>query len=200
MANVEGMSAGNHTAVHHRLCVWNYIGADRSPDASVKQQNSKQNSGVLCLGYSRHAITCSIVYHLYGLPTIGIVMTPFVSAAVGLTISQGAYPKSSGRRYGCSQGQWEAASALSLTKVQTLRHIVIPQAALIAVPSVGNYFISLTKDTSLCGIDRTGDVPGSPPDGRHELPAPLDVPGSRINLPGYLYNINIATWVSWKER
>lgn len=90
----------------------------------------------------------------YGLPTIGIVMTPFVSAAVGLTISQGAYNSEVIRAAisAVPKGQWEAASALSLTKVQTLRHIVIPQAALIAVPSVGNYFISLTKDTSLCAV------------------------------------------------
>ena len=68
----------------------------------------------------------------YGLPSVGIVFTPFVSAILGLTISQGA--------------------SLGMTKGQTLIHVILPQAALTAVPALANSFISLLKDTSLCSI------------------------------------------------
>jgi len=90
----------------------------------------------------------------YGLPQFGIVLSPFVSAVVGLTISQGAYNSEVIRAAinAVPKGQWEAAHALNISKVNTIRHIIVPQAALIAVPSVGNYFISLTKDTSLCAV------------------------------------------------
>ena len=90
----------------------------------------------------------------YGLPQFGIVLSPFVSAVVGLTISQGAYNSEVIRAAinAVPKGQWEAAHALNISRAQTIRHIIIPQAALIAVPSVGNYFISLTKDTSLCAV------------------------------------------------
>ncbi len=90
----------------------------------------------------------------YGLPTIGIVMSPFASACVGLVMSQAAYNSEVIRAAisAVPKGQWEAAHVLGISKWQTLKHIVIPQAALIAVPSVSNYFISLTKDTSLCAV------------------------------------------------
>lgn len=90
----------------------------------------------------------------YGLPQFGIVLSPFASAVVGLTISQGAYNSEVIRAAinAVPKGQWEAAKALNISRVKTIRHIIIPQAALIAVPSVSNYFISLTKDTSLCAM------------------------------------------------
>ena len=71
----------------------------------------------------------------YGLPTLGVVWTPFTSAIVGLTISQGAYNSE------VIRGKW-----------QTLIHVIIPQAALTAVPALGNSFISLLKDTSLTSV------------------------------------------------
>ena len=90
----------------------------------------------------------------YGLPQFGIVLSPFVSASVGLIISQGAYNSEVIRAAiaAVPKGQWEAAHAFNISRAQTIRYIIIPQAALIAVPSVGNYFISLTKDTSLCAV------------------------------------------------
>ena len=47
------------------------------------------------------------------------------------------------------KGQNEACRALGLNKWQTMSRIIVPQAALVAVPSLGNSFISLLKDTSL---------------------------------------------------
>lgn len=90
----------------------------------------------------------------YGLPQFGVVFTPFVSGAIGLTMSQAAYDSELIRAaiLAVPKGQWEAAQALSISKLQTIRHIIIPQAALIAVPGIGNNFISLTKDTSLCAV------------------------------------------------
>lgn len=90
----------------------------------------------------------------YGLPSVGIVWSPFTSAIVGLTISQGAYNSEviRGALMGISKGQHEAPKALGMTKIQTLLHVIIPQAALTAVPALGNSFISLLKDTSLTSV------------------------------------------------
>lgn len=90
----------------------------------------------------------------YGLPQFGVVFSPFISGAIGLTMSQAAYDSELIRAaiLAVPKGQWEAAQALNMSKAQTIRHIVIPQAALIAVPGIGNNFISLTKDTSLCAV------------------------------------------------
>lgn len=87
----------------------------------------------------------------YGLPKIGIVFNPFISAVIGLSASQGAYNSEVIRAAltSISKGQWEATKALGMTKLQTMRYVIVPQAALVAVPSLGNSFISLLKDTSL---------------------------------------------------
>jgi cystine transport system permease protein len=87
----------------------------------------------------------------YGLPNVGIVFTPFVSAVIGLSVSQGAYNSEVIRAAlsSISKGQWEATKALGMNKFKTMRYVIVPQAALVAVPSLGNSFISLLKDTSL---------------------------------------------------
>ena len=90
----------------------------------------------------------------YGLPKVGIMFSPIVSAIIGLTISEGAYDSEIIRAALTSipKGQWEACHALGMSKLQTLLNVIIPQAALIAVSSLGNMFISLVKDTSLTAI------------------------------------------------
>ena len=90
----------------------------------------------------------------YGRPSIGIVFPPFTSAILGLTISQGAYNSEviRGALMGIPKGQHEAPASLGMTKFQTLIHVILPQAALTAVPALGNSFISLLKDTSLVSI------------------------------------------------
>lgn len=90
----------------------------------------------------------------YGLPSLGIVLSPFVSGVLGLSLCQGAYNSEIVRAAILSipRGQWEAAKALGMSKSQTYLRIIIPQAARIAVPSLGNQFIGLTKDTSLAGM------------------------------------------------
>lgn len=87
----------------------------------------------------------------YGLPKIGIVYSPFVSAIIGLSFSQGAYNSEIIRAalLSISKGQWEATKALGMNRKQSLACVVVPQAALVAVPSLGNSFIGLLKDTSL---------------------------------------------------
>jgi polar amino acid transport system permease protein len=49
-------------------------------------------------------------------------------------------------------GQEEAARALGMTPVQMLRRVVLPQAIRVVIPNVGNYFISMQKDSALVSI------------------------------------------------
>ena len=90
----------------------------------------------------------------YGLPSLGVRLDGFTSGVIGLSIAQGAYNSETirGAILSIQKGQWEAAKALGMSKWQMYQHIVIPQALTVAVPSLANSFIGLTKDTSLCGI------------------------------------------------
>ena len=56
------------------------------------------------------------------------------------------------------KGQWEAAYATGMTPVQALRRTILPQAARIALPSLGNSFIGLVKDTSLCTLIGVNEI------------------------------------------
>lgn len=93
-----------------------------------------------------------VVY--YGLPDLGITLDPTTAGIFTLTLNAGAYLSESmrGAILGIGRGQWAAAHSLGLTHVQTLRHIVCPQALRLAVPSLGNTLISLIKDTSLVSV------------------------------------------------
>ena len=93
-----------------------------------------------------------IVY--YGLPSVGIEFTPITAGILALTLNVAAYLSESlrGAVLGVTQGQWLAGTSLGLTRVQTLRHVVGPQALRSAVPSLANSLISLIKDTSLVSV------------------------------------------------
>lgn len=87
----------------------------------------------------------------YGLPSVGVMIDPIPSAVIGFSLNVGAYSSEVVRAAILSipKGQWEAAYSLGMTYWQTLRRVVLPQAARVSVPPLANSFISLVKDTSL---------------------------------------------------
>lgn len=87
----------------------------------------------------------------YGLPQFGIELDPIPSAMIGLSLNMAAYASESlrGAIAAIDRGQWEAAASIGMTRWQTLRRVILPQAARTALPPLGNSFISLVKDTSL---------------------------------------------------
>jgi cystine transport system permease protein len=93
-----------------------------------------------------------VVY--YGLPSIGVEFTPVTAGVLTLSLNAGAYLSESlrGAILAVSQGQWRASFSLGLGYAQTLRHVVLPQALRVAVPSMSNTLISLIKDTSLVSV------------------------------------------------
>ncbi len=50
------------------------------------------------------------------------------------------------------KGQWEAATALNLTHMRTYRDIVVPQAIPRIIPALGNYLVSMLKDTPVLSV------------------------------------------------
>jgi cystine transport system permease protein len=87
----------------------------------------------------------------YGLAQFGLRLDPIPSALIGLSLNVAGYTGEILRAAIASidKGQWEAARALGLSWGQTMRLVILPQAARVALPPLGNSFISLVKDTSL---------------------------------------------------
>jgi polar amino acid transport system permease protein len=103
-------------------------------------------------------------------PTIGIpglwsvravdVMTPFLSALLGLGINQGAYTSEVIRAgmLSVDAGQYEAAQAIGMGRLRALRRIILPQAMRVVIPPLGNEFIGLVKATSLASVIQYPEV------------------------------------------
>ena len=92
------------------------------------------------------------LYFLYfGLPSVGVNLKPLMAAGIGLSLNIGAYMAEiiRGGIQAVDKGQFEAAHALGMNFGQTMKRIIIPQTVRIIMPSVGNEFITLLKDTSL---------------------------------------------------
>lgn len=90
----------------------------------------------------------------YGLPSLGITLNPVTGGVIALTLNAAAYLSETIRAAILSipRGQREAATSLGLTSGQTMRLIVLPQAARVALPSLSNTLIGLVKDTSLVSV------------------------------------------------
>jgi len=90
----------------------------------------------------------------YGLPSIGIKFSPLWAAVIGLGINYAAYEAENYRAgiQSIPRGHLDAALALGLTRIQTIRRIVLPQAVRLVIPPVTNDFIALLKDSSLVSV------------------------------------------------
>ena len=87
------------------------------------------------------------------------VMTPMVAAILCLTLNEAAYMAevTRGGFLGVEQGQTEAARALGMGKLNTLR-ILAPQAMRMIIPPTGNQLVQLLKNTSLVSIVGIADL------------------------------------------
>jgi len=93
-----------------------------------------------------------IVY--YGLPQLGIRLSPIPSGILALSLNSGAYLSESFRAAleSVDRGQMDAALSLGMSYWQAMRRIIIPQSFRTALPTIGNTFIGLLKDTSLVSV------------------------------------------------
>ena len=95
-----------------------------------------------------------LFFIFYALPVIGIKLSPFLAAIIGLGCNYAAYEAENYRAgiFSVPRGQMEAAISLGMTRIQTLRYIILPQAIRLVIPPVTNDFISLLKDSSLVSV------------------------------------------------
>ena len=90
----------------------------------------------------------------FGAPVLGLDINPWVAAGVALVLNSAAFLAEIWR--GCIEavprGQWEAAQALSLSYINRMRFVVLPQAFKIALPTTVGYTVQIIKGTSLAAI------------------------------------------------
>ncbi|WP_184401767.1 ectoine/hydroxyectoine ABC transporter permease subunit EhuD [Rhizobium sp. BK650] len=90
----------------------------------------------------------------YVLPDFGIVLPAFLTGALALGLQYAAYTSEvyRGGIEAIPHGQWEAATALNLSRMQTYRDVVIPQTIPRIVPAMGNYLVAMIKETPVLSV------------------------------------------------
>lgn len=93
-----------------------------------------------------------IVY--FGLPQFGLRFSPFLSGISALVLYTSAYNTEVFRAglEAVPRGQHEAALSTGLSGLQTMRHVIVPQALRISFPALGNNLVSLVKNSSLVSV------------------------------------------------
>jgi polar amino acid transport system permease protein len=96
----------------------------------------------------------------YVLPYGGIVLTAFASGVSGLTINYSAYMAEVFRSgvQAIPSGQREAGLSLGMSRRLLMRRIILPQAIRIVIPAIGNFFVSIFKDSALVSVITMRDL------------------------------------------
>ena len=98
----------------------------------------------------------------YVLPDYGITLPAFLTGVIALGLQYSAYTSEvyRGGIEAIPRGQWEAATALNMTRWQTYRDIVIPQMVPRIVPTMGNYLVAMLKETPVLSVVTVLEVLG----------------------------------------
>ena len=96
-----------------------------------------------------------ILWIYYSLPILtGVVFSPFVSAAIALTLNLSAFISEVYRAgiQSIGRGQREAALALGMSQWQAMRRVILPQSIRRVLPPLGSIWVSLFKDTAIVSV------------------------------------------------
>ena len=105
-------------------------------------------------------LVIQVIFIYNALPYLNIVLSVEVIGILGVGIYTGAYIAEAVRAgiLAIPKGQFEAATSQGLTYVQTMWHIILPQARRIILPTIGNQVINLIKNTSVLAMIAGGDL------------------------------------------
>ena len=101
-----------------------------------------------------------LLIHFVIFPAIGVRISPVTEASIAFGLNSGAYVSEimRGGILSIDAGQTEAGRALGLNYRQTMMNIVLPQAIKNVIPTLGNEFIALLKETSVVSFIAVVDL------------------------------------------
>lgn len=93
-----------------------------------------------------------IVY--FGTGMLDLNLSRFVAGAIALSLNSAAYVAEIIRAgiNGVNKGQTEAARSLGMSRIQTMRYIIFPQAIKNILPALGNEFVTVIKESSVISV------------------------------------------------
>ena len=142
-----GMAAGSMVGALVLAAILAVIRVLRVPVAT-------QIAGVFISFFRGTPLLVQLFLFYYGLPQAMAFFTRIdgiTATMLGLVLHFAAYMAESlrGAILGVARDQWEAARSVGMTEGQTMRRIILPQAAKVVAPTLVNYFVDMIKATSL---------------------------------------------------
>ncbi len=106
------------------------------------------------------SIFVQLFWAYFVLPFVGLSLTPLQAGVLALGLNVGAYAAEVVRGAVQSVGreQREACIALNLGRWQAMRHVILPQALLVMLPTFGNNAIELLKATAVVSLISLTDM------------------------------------------
>ncbi|MGI9335046.1 MAG: ectoine/hydroxyectoine ABC transporter permease subunit EhuC [Gammaproteobacteria bacterium] len=106
------------------------------------------------------SIFVQLFWAYFVLPLLGVPLTPMQAGVLALGLNVGAYAAEvvRGAILAIPREQHEACIALNLTRYQELRHVIVPQALVLMLPTFGNNAIELLKGTAVVSLISLSDM------------------------------------------
>lgn len=106
------------------------------------------------------SIFVQLFWAYFVLPLLGVPLTPLQAGVLALGLNVGAYGAEvvRGAIRSVPREQYEGCKALNLTRMQELRHVILPQAFVLMLPTFGNNAIELLKGTAVVSLISLSDM------------------------------------------
>ncbi len=147
------------------------------------------------------SIFVQLFFAYFVLPFAGITLEPMETGVLALGLNVGAYGAEvvRGAIQSIGREQYEACVALNLSRYQTLRHVIVPQALPLMLPTFGNNAIELLKATAIVSLISLHDMTFQAQVVRAQTGNTL-IPFTTILVLYFLMAIAISTAIRWLER
>ncbi|KUN36651.1 ectoine/hydroxyectoine ABC transporter permease subunit EhuD [Streptomyces longwoodensis] len=139
-----------------------------------------------------------LFFLFYVLPEWGLAFSAPATGVVAIGLHYSTYTMQVYRAgiEAVPAGQWEAATALNLPRGRTWRAVILPQALRRVVPALGNYVLSMLKDTPLLMAITVLEMLGQArlfSQERFQFTEPLTVIGVAFVVVSYLASLLLRT-------
>jgi polar amino acid transport system permease protein len=101
-----------------------------------------------------------LIFVYFGLPFVGLDLSPFAAVAIAFLLNASSYYGEIFRAgiESVPHGQWEAARASGLSRFQTMRYVVLPQATRNVLPDLIGNTLEVVKLTTIASVVALGDL------------------------------------------
>lgn len=106
------------------------------------------------------SVIIQLFWIYFVLPLLGVPLSPFLAGVIALGLNGGAYGAEvvRGAILAVPREQWEACVALNMTKWQSFRHVIVPQAVIVMLPTFGNNIVEILKGTAIVSLISLSDL------------------------------------------